>query len=333
MSSIFEMNIDNFVGKSICFYSSEIYSNKKFIEEKISSLENFNKLDMLEIEPIKGNIKIDQIREIHEFLKYKPNYSKIKIIVIHEIDKLNPQAENSLLKILEEPPSFSLIISHTNSWNYLLPTTRSRLTRFDIPLKLKLNEEFKAVKEKNIKLFEIYSSLGKEYLDYFNNLNEEELNDYIENIKNIDFDNALKYIKAFKNDTKSKIFFIYSYYYIIKRIITEKTNELLEKTINKLKNIKSSLDNPIDFLKMISLLSNILIHDSIVSKLTNKWKYMYNYDFIEFFGINDYKIESELLYDTFEYNNRIINSSVSNHNFNLEIFTHFIRIKETYSKY
>jgi hypothetical protein len=60
---------------------------------------------------------------------------------------------------------------------------------------------------------------------------------------------------------------------------------------------------------------------------------MYNYDFIEFFGIYDYKIDSELLYNTFEYNNKIINSSVSNHNFNLEIITHFIRMKETYSKY
>jgi DNA polymerase-3 subunit delta'/DNA polymerase-3 subunit gamma/tau len=327
------MNIDGFVGNSLCFYSPEIYNNKKFIEEKISKIEDFNKLDMLEIEPLKGNIKIDQIREIHDFLKYKPNYSKIKIIVIHEIDKLNSQAENSLLKILEEPPNFSLIISHTNSWNDLLPTTKSRLTRLDIPIMFKLNEDFKNVKKNNIKLFKIYSSLGNEYLDYFNNLNEKELYNFIESINNIDFEKALNFLKSYKNDAKSKIYFIYSYYYVIKRIIMEKTNETLEKTINKLKAIKTTLENPIDFLKMISLLSNIFIHDSIVSKLTNKWKYMYNYDFIEFFGIYDYKIDSELLYNTFEYNNKIINSSVSNHNFNLEIITHFIRMKETYSKY
>jgi hypothetical protein len=118
----------------------------------------------------------------------------------------------------------------------------------------------------------------------------------------------------------------------LKKIITENSDEILNKTILKLKGIKNSLDNPIEFLKMISLLSNILIHDSLISKMTNKWKFMYNYDLIEFFGIEDYKIDLELLFDTFEYNNKIINSSVSNHNFTLEVITHFIRIKETYSK-
>ncbi|MDK2945682.1 hypothetical protein [Geotoga petraea] len=332
MSSILNLNLDKFAGKSICFYSSEIFNNRKFIEDKISKINDFNKLDLLNLEPIKGNIKIDQIREIHEFLKYKPNYSNIKIVVINEIDKLNESAENSLLKILEEPPTFALIITHTNSWNNLLPTTRSRLTRFDIPIKNLEFEKFNSIKENNIKLFQIYSALGYEYVYYFNNLDEKSLTGFIRTVNEIDFDKALKFLISYKSDTRSKVFFIFSYYYILKKIITENSDEILNKTILKLKGIKNSLDNPIEFLKMISLLSNILIHDSLISKMTNKWKFMYNYDLIEFFGIEDYKIDLELLFDTFEYNNKIINSSVSNHNFTLEVITHFIRIKETYSK-
>lgn len=332
MNSILDLKLDNYKGKSICFYSSEVFYNRKFIEDKITNLENFNKLDLLSLEPIKGNIKIDQIREIQEFLRYKPNYSNIKIVVINEIDKLNDSAENSLLKILEEPPNFALIIAHTNSWNHLLPTTRSRLTKFDIPLDKIEYEKFNSIKKKNVKLFQIYKSLGYEYVNYLNQLKEEELENFIKNIEEIDFNKAINFLKYYKNNTNSKMYFIFSYFYIIKQIITDNSDEILNKTIYALKDAKNNLENPIEFLKMLSLLFNILIHDSVISKITNKWKFMYNYDFIEFFGIQDYKINSELLFDSFQYNNKIINSSVSNHNFVLEIITHFIRIKETYSK-
>ncbi|MGM0640562.1 MAG: hypothetical protein ACQESN_03950 [Thermotogota bacterium] len=332
MSSIFEMKIDNFAGNSICFHSLEVYNNKKFIEKKIDELNNFNKLDLLDIKPNKGNIKIDQIRDIHDFLKYKPNYSKIKIVLINEIDKLNDQAENSLLKVLEEPPSFAVIITHTNSWNDLLSTTKSRLTRFDIPFPKEEIHLFSKIKDKNIKMFNLYSSLGLEYVDFFNNMNEQDLDDFINNLKEINYEKALKNIKKFKSDTKNKAIFIYSYYYIIKKIITENNNEFLLKTINNLKDIKKNLENPLEYLQMISLLSNIFIHDSLISKLTNKWKYMYNYDFIEFFGIEEYVFKTKIILDTYKYNNKIINSSLSNHNFPLEIINHFVRLNEAYSK-
>lgn len=332
MNSIFDVKINNFKGKSICFYSSEIYNNRKFINEKINNIENFNKLDLLNIEPIKGNIKINQIREIHEFLKYKPNYSNIKIIIINEIDKMNIQAENSLLKILEEPPEFSIIITHTNSWNDLLSTTRSRLTRIDVPYPEKDFTKFNSIKEYNKQFFQIYEFLGLEYMDYLNNLSEEEILSLLENINSIDFDIALKNLKDFNENIQSKIIFIYSYFLIIENIIIEKGNKNLIKTIDELKDIKNNIEKPFDFLKIISLLSNIFIHDSLISKLTNKWKYMYNYNLIEFFGIRDYKINMKMILDSYKYNNKIINSSIFNHNFTLEIITHFTRINEAYSK-
>ncbi len=332
MSSIFNMKIDNFTGKSICFHSLEVYNNKKFIERKLNELDDFNKLDLLNIEPSKGNIKINQIREIHEFLRYKPNFSKIKIVIINEIDKLNDQAENSLLKILEEPPSFAIIITHTNSWNYLLPTTKSRLTRFDIPFPKDDFNLFSDIKKKKIKLFNLFSSMGLEYVDYFNNMEENDLEAFINTMDEINFEKALKNIKIFKEDTKTKIIFIYSYFHIIKKIITEKNHEYLIKTIDVTKELKNNIENPLDYLKMISLLSNIFIHDSLISKLTNKWKFMYNYDFIEFFGVEDYNFKTEIIMDTYKYNNKIINSSLSNHNFRLEIINHFVRLNEAYSK-
>lgn len=71
-------------------------------------------------------IRIDQIRELESFVFVGSHRHGNRVILITEAEAMNPAAANSLLKILEEPPSnvyFILVSSRTKS---LLPTVRSR---------------------------------------------------------------------------------------------------------------------------------------------------------------------------------------------------------------
>ncbi len=71
-------------------------------------------------------IRIDQIRELEAFVFTGSHRNGNRVVLITEADAMNAPAANSLLKILEEPPSsvyFILVSSRTKS---LLPTIRSR---------------------------------------------------------------------------------------------------------------------------------------------------------------------------------------------------------------
>ncbi|SHH37572.1 hypothetical protein [Thermosipho atlanticus] len=77
------------------------------------------------------NIKIDDIRNLQEFLSFRADSGK-KFVLLLNAEKLLPEAENALLKILEEPPEYAVIILVTTSWNSLYPTIKSRVFRYNI---------------------------------------------------------------------------------------------------------------------------------------------------------------------------------------------------------
>ena len=77
-------------------------------------------------------IKVDQVRDAISFA-YKTNQSEHhKVIAISEAHLLNINAANALLKILEEPPSGTVIVLQTTRWGDLPVTLRSRLQKFSI---------------------------------------------------------------------------------------------------------------------------------------------------------------------------------------------------------
>jgi DNA polymerase-3 subunit delta' len=83
--------------------------------------------DVLFVEPGEnGSIKIEQVREIVERVGYRPFEGRRRVVIIDEADSLVPQAQNALLKTLEEPPSCSVFILVTSRPDTLLPTVRSR---------------------------------------------------------------------------------------------------------------------------------------------------------------------------------------------------------------
>lgn len=78
---------------------------------------------------------IDQIRQIKHFLSQKPLASKNKIVIIYQSDNLLPEAQNALLKNLEEPGVNNYLFLLSNNYRTLLPTiiSRCRLYRIDAP--------------------------------------------------------------------------------------------------------------------------------------------------------------------------------------------------------
>jgi len=82
--------------------------------------------DVLVIRPDGNQTKIDQMQEMIRELTFAPLSGRYKICIIEQADTLNSSSENSILKILEEPPHYAVLILLSRNPNSLLPTIRSR---------------------------------------------------------------------------------------------------------------------------------------------------------------------------------------------------------------
>ena len=74
-----------------------------------------------------GSIGVDDIRaQINGDIAIKPYSSPRKIYIVNEAEKMTVQAQNALLKTLEEPPAYAVILLLTTNVNVMLPTILSR---------------------------------------------------------------------------------------------------------------------------------------------------------------------------------------------------------------
>lgn len=74
-----------------------------------------------------GSIGVDDIRsQINGDIAIKPYSSRYKIYIMNEAEKMTVQAQNALLKTLEEPPAYAVILLLTTNVNSLLQTILSR---------------------------------------------------------------------------------------------------------------------------------------------------------------------------------------------------------------
>ena len=87
-----------------------------------------NNPDFVLISPDGNNIKIEQIRDIQKRIQEKPIISEKKVYIIDNADLMTTEAQNCLLKTLEEPPEFAVIILIGSNSNTFLPTIKSRCT-------------------------------------------------------------------------------------------------------------------------------------------------------------------------------------------------------------
>jgi DNA polymerase-3 subunit delta' len=85
--------------------------------------------------PKKGELRrgiiIDQVRDLQEMFTVAPALSEWRVAIIDAMDDLEGAAQQSLLKLLEEPPGKSLFLLVSHSPGRLLPTIRSRCRRLD----------------------------------------------------------------------------------------------------------------------------------------------------------------------------------------------------------
>ncbi|KKQ18830.1 MAG: polymerase III, delta prime subunit protein [Berkelbacteria bacterium GW2011_GWA1_36_9] len=71
-------------------------------------------------------IKIDHVRALISWMYLKPHSSALKLAVLSGVENMTTQAANSLLKILEEPPTYAVLILQSARKEKILPTILSR---------------------------------------------------------------------------------------------------------------------------------------------------------------------------------------------------------------
>jgi len=98
--------------------------------------------DLKIIEPIKNSIKIEQIREMRKEIGLKPFKNKKKIYIIDKAEKMTLEASNCLLKTIEEPPYYAIIILICSKIDPILPTivSRCQILNFGLITSLKIKE-------------------------------------------------------------------------------------------------------------------------------------------------------------------------------------------------
>lgn len=94
-------------------------------QELISELANYLKVQFVDVITFLSQDGVERLREALKLLNITPD-SGFKIFVLLDADSLNDEQANTLLKTLEEPPSYAKIFLFAKSINRILPTIRSR---------------------------------------------------------------------------------------------------------------------------------------------------------------------------------------------------------------
>ena len=82
--------------------------------------------DYAEILPDGKTLKIEQVRNLQARIVEKPITSRRKVYVIDDADLMSEESQNCLLKTLEEPPEYAVIILIVSNESRILPTIKSR---------------------------------------------------------------------------------------------------------------------------------------------------------------------------------------------------------------
>jgi DNA polymerase-3 subunit delta' len=73
-----------------------------------------------------GALKIEEVRTVASKIALKPYEARYRVAIFRDFDKARPQAQDALLKTLEEPPPAAILILMAPSTDSLLPTITSR---------------------------------------------------------------------------------------------------------------------------------------------------------------------------------------------------------------
>lgn len=167
-------------------------------------------------------ILIGQIRDLIDNIGVRPAFG-YKVYIIQDADRMTPEAQNALLKTLEEPPEYAVIILTTSIFESMLITVRSRLVQvklkpysfgemkkilhrngLDITDKehifnLSLGIPGKAMQLLNDKTFEESRNIIMDFLFKRDGFSELTLNQYLSNRKEV-FSQCLDILESFYRD-------------------------------------------------------------------------------------------------------------------------------------
>ena len=216
-----------------------------------------NNPDFVMLEPDENSIKIEQIRLLQRKIQEKPIVSDKKVYIINDADKMTTEAQNCLLKTLEEPPEFSTIILIGTNENLFLSTIKSRcmIIHFekikDEELKQYLNTNFGMNDINQNMLNSFQGSIGKAILLKDKREQYEKIEDIINSLESRDIIDILNMSELIYN-SKEEIFEILEYINVIlfnkakKDFKYAKCIDIVENTKKRLQqnsNYDMSIDN------------------------------------------------------------------------------------------
>lgn len=113
-------------------------ANRLFCPEMCGKCKNCSMMakgvhpDYKRVFPQGSTLKIEQSRNVKEFLSTPPNTAPFKVAVLDNCENMTVEAGNSLLKIIEEPPPASICIMIAETAENVLPTIVSRSQIFTV---------------------------------------------------------------------------------------------------------------------------------------------------------------------------------------------------------
>lgn len=160
-----------------------------------------NNMEFDVIEPVDGSIKVDQVRNFIKNVYEKPVESYKKIYIINDADKMTVSAQNALLKVLEEPPLYVMIILIGSNEQAFLNTIKSRCVKINFQV-IENNELMQYFRNNNEiineKFLDIYQgSIGRAKKIFGQENTYLEIEDCILNIKNL---NKIEFVKRCTKD-------------------------------------------------------------------------------------------------------------------------------------
>jgi len=285
---LFAMNlIKTIMCKNEDFISCEICNSCKKIN-------HMNHPDVMIIEPDGNSIKNNQVKEFQKFLSYKPNESKYKIVIINDSNKMTLSSQNTILKILEEPPEYGIIIFISNNSNNLLETIKSRSQI--IKFKKLLNDEVQSFLISELKLS----------------------NDKAVSIALFSDGIINKAYQAYENS---------EFLEIRERIIDYSNQLIFNDKINAIKGI-AYLNKEKDNILLIFDIMIGWIRDILIVQATSNYDIVLNKDKSELIKKNSYKLVDKNLVIVIEKINQTINDLDNNINYKLAIDNLILNIIE-----
>ena len=243
-----KMIASEFAKMILCLDKNNKYCNncKSCIE-----FDTNNNPDFKIIKPDGNSIKIEQIREIQDKIAEKQIISNKKAYIIDDADKMTQEAQNCLLKTLEEPPEYAIIILIGSNETAFLSTIKSRCIILHFK-KIKDEEIAEFIREKyqieidNQNLLKAaQGSIGKAIQIKEDEEIYSKIDEIISNLENADNIDILKMAEIIYK-SKDKINDILEYMNIIFIDIAKKSNKYAN-CINIVEDAKKRLQSNVNF--------------------------------------------------------------------------------------